>query len=113
MLQNLPMNFGEKNVYHGIYQSIRVMNFCNLEFDLGAQIWGQSSNKSKVAYLTRKLCRKRFIRISILAFELWKFKIFIWPPRSKLTSEVKGQLSQKLHIWLNNFEEKDLYGYLW
>ena len=47
---------------------------------------GQSSFQQKVAYFTNKHCRKDFVFISIIAFELWMFEIL------NLASEVKFDL---------------------
>ena len=53
-----------------------------VKFDLG----GQSSFGSKVVYLTKGLCRKEIVLISIIFSELWPFEIF------NLASEVKFDL---------------------
>ena len=47
---------------------------------------GQSSFGSKVAYLTKGLCRKEIFLISIIFSKLWPFEIF------NLASEVKFDL---------------------
>ena len=53
-----------------------------VKFDLG----GQSSFWSKVAYLTKELCRTEIVLICIIVSKLWSFEIF------NLTSEVKLEL---------------------
>ena len=60
-----------------------------VKFDLG----GQSSFKSKVAYLTKGLCRKEIVLISIIVSELWPLEIF------NLASEVKFDLGGQSLFW--------------
>ena len=63
-----------------------------VKFDLR----GQSTFWSKIAYLTKGLCRKEIVLISIKVSELWPFEIFY------LASEVKfdlgGQSSSKSKV---------------
>ena len=53
-----------------------------VKFDLG----GQSSFGPKVAYLTKGLCRKEIVLISIIVSELGSFEMF------NLASEIKFDL---------------------
>ena len=65
-----------------------------VKFDLG----GQRSFGKKVAYLTKGLCRKEIVSISIIVFKLWPFEIF------NLASEVKFDLGGQ-----SSFRSKVVY----
>ena len=70
----------------------------NLAFEVKFDHVGQSSFGSKVAYLTKGLCRKEIVLISIIVSELWPFEIF------NLASEVKYGLGGQ-----SSFRSKVVY----
>ena len=59
---------------------------------------GQSSIRSKVAYLPQGLCRREIVLISIIVSELWPFEIFHLASEVKFDIEGQSSFGSKLRI---------------
>ena len=70
-----------------------IFEIFNLAFEVKFDLGGQSPFWSKISYLTKGLCRKEIVLISIIVFELWPFEIF------NLASEVKFDLGGQSSFW--------------